>query len=120
MLNEVSNKLNIYYEINDDVINNYNNKKRNYETIYYLNQFKKNNILEELNKVIESYTLTEKFTNIFNIYRKMNIDTITLMYDTKDKKEIRIFGETFSERYKNQCKIIIEGNEQILKEKYNF
>ena len=39
ILNEVMNKMNIYYKINEDIINNYddNNKNRNYETIYYLN-----------------------------------------------------------------------------------
>ena len=37
ILNEVMNKINIYYKINEDIINNYddNNKNRNYETIYY-------------------------------------------------------------------------------------
>ena len=35
MLNELMNKMNIYYKINEDVINNYddNNKNRNYEAI---------------------------------------------------------------------------------------
>ena len=34
MLNEVMNKMNIYYKINENIINNYddNNKNRNYET----------------------------------------------------------------------------------------
>jgi len=40
LLNEVKNKMNIYYKINEDIINNYDNKHRNYETLYYLNHFK--------------------------------------------------------------------------------
>ena len=47
ILNEVKNKIDIYYKINEDIINNYNDKNRNYETIYYLNQFQNNNIFEE-------------------------------------------------------------------------
>ena len=43
VLNEVKNKMNIYYQINEDIINNYNENNINYETIYYLNQFQNNN-----------------------------------------------------------------------------
>ena len=50
ILNEVKDKMNIYYKINRDIINNYNNKNRNYEYINYLNQFKNNNIINELKK----------------------------------------------------------------------
>ena len=70
----MKNKIDIYYKINEDIINNYNDKNRNYETIYYLNQFQNNNIIDEISKEIESNTITDKFNNIFNIYRKMNID----------------------------------------------
>ena len=31
MLNDVKNKMNTYYKINEDIIDNYNNKNRNYE-----------------------------------------------------------------------------------------
>ena len=31
MLNDVKNKMNIYYRINEDIIDNYNNKNRNNE-----------------------------------------------------------------------------------------
>ena len=50
ILNDVKNKMNIYYKINEDIINNYDNKNRNYETLYYLNQFQNNNIINELKK----------------------------------------------------------------------
>ena len=111
--------MNIYYKINEDIIDNYNNKNRNYEIIYNLNQFIKNNIMEELKKVIECDNIIDKFNNIFNIYRKMNIDEIKIIYKVKDK-EVRLFGEDFVKRNKNNCKLIIDGKEQELKEKYSF
>ena len=37
ILNDVMNKMNIYYKINEDMINNYNNKNRNYEIINNIN-----------------------------------------------------------------------------------
>ena len=119
MLNDVKNKMNIYYKINEDIIDNYNNKNRNYEIIYNLNQFLKNNIIEELNKVRECDNIIDKFNNIFNIYRKMNIDEIKIIYKVKDK-EVKLFGEDFVKRNKKNCKLIIDGKEQELKEKYSF
>ena len=50
ILNEIKNKMNIYYKINEDIINNYDNKNRNYEILYYLNQFQNNKIIDELEK----------------------------------------------------------------------
>ena len=120
IFNEVLNNLDIYYKINEDIINNYNDEFRNYETIYYLKQFQKNNITEDLKKVIDSYTITDKFNNIFNIYSKMNIDEIELVYAVKDKKEVELFGETFAEKYKGKCKLIIDGQEEELKSKHIF
>ena len=120
ILNEVKSKMNIIYKINEDIVNNYDNKYRNYETIYYLNQFENNSIIQELNKVIYSKAMTDKFDNLFNIYDKMNIDEINLLYDVKDKKEVQLFGENFVERYKKYCKIIIDVKEHELRGKYKF
>ena len=115
ILNEVSNKINIYYKIYEDIINNYENKNRNYEIIYNINQIQNNNtIIDELNKVIESNEILEKFNNIFNIYKKMNYDEINIIYNMKDKKGIRLFDSSFEERNKNNLKLIIDGKEQDL------
>ena len=78
ILNEVMNKINIYYKINEDIINNYNNKNINYEIIYNLNKIKDNNIIEELKQIIEGNSIVNKFNKIFNIYSKMNINEINI------------------------------------------
>ena len=44
--------------------------------IYYLNQVQKYNYIDELNNIIKSSSIKDKFNNIFNIYSKMNIDEI--------------------------------------------
>ena len=121
ILNSVMNNINIYYKINEDIIDNYNNNENlNYETIYYLNQFKANDsILNELNKIIECNNIKDKFNNIFNIYTKMNIDEINIIYKVTNK-EVKLFNESFIKKNKNNCKLIINEKEQELKEKYNF
>ena len=121
ILNSVMNNINIYYKINEDIIDNYNNNENlNYETIYYLNQFKADDsILNELNKIIECNNIKDKFNNIFNIYTKMNIDEINIIYKVTNK-EVKLFNESFKKKNKNNCKLIINEKEQELKEKYNF
>ena len=120
VLNDVKNKVNIYYKINEDIINNYNNKNRNYEIIYNLNQFQNNKIIDELNNIIECNNIIDKFTYIFNMYRKMNIDEINIKYKVDNLKEIKLFGEDFVKRNKKNCSLIINGKEQVLNKKYSF
>ena len=49
----------------------------------------------------------------------MNIDEIKIIYKVKDN-EVRLFDEDFVKRNKNNCKLIIDGKEQELNEKYSF
>ena len=119
ILNDVKKKINIYYKIYEDMINNYNNKKRNYEIIYNLIQLQNNKIQDELNKIIES-NIIDKYKSIFNIYQKINMDEINIIYDVKNLKEVKLFYKDFIERYKNYVKIVIEGKEQDLIEEYKL
>ena len=116
-LKEVINKMKIYYKINENIINNYNIKNRNYEILYNLNKIKENNIEKELENIINS-DIKNQFNNIFSIYTNMNFDEINIIYKVnKDDNEIKIFDSNFVERNKNKCKIIYEGKEEELKEK---
>ena len=54
----------------------------------------------------------------FNYSGVDTIDEIILQYIIKDK-EIKIFGTDFVNNNKNNCKMIIEGNEMELKDKIN-
>ena len=118
--NEVTNKINIYYKIIEDMVNNYDNKNRNYEIIYNLNQIQNNNINEELKKIIRCNNIIEKYNNILNIYKKMNHDEINLIYNIKGLKELYLFGANFVSKNKNNLKIIIDGKEQDIIYKYNI
>ena len=113
ILNEIKNKMNIYYKINEDIINNYD-RKNNYETICYLNNFKNNDTINELNKTIKSNTITDKFKNIFDIYKKMNHNEINIIYKL-NKDKIDLFHGNFVERYKDCCKLIIDEKEVALR-----
>ena len=119
-LNEVTNKINIYYKIYEDMINNYDNKNRNYEIIYNINQFKDNNIEKELIKIIRCDNIFEKYKSILNIYTKMNNDEINIIYNIKGLKEVDLFDKYFVIRNKNNLKLIIDGGEHDLITKYKL
>ena len=119
-LNEVTNKINIYYKIYEDMINNYDNKNRNYEIIYNINQFKDNNIEKELTKIIRCDNIFEKYKSILNIYTKMNNDEINIIYNIKGLKEVDLFDKYFVTRNKNNLKLIIDGGEHDLITKYKL
>ena len=120
ILNDVMDKMNIYYKINEDLINNYDNKNRNYEIINNINIIQ-NNSLEDLNKILECNSLADKFDNIFNIYKKMNIDEINITYKKNDgENNIRLFGSDFVKGNKKNCKLIMENKEEDLKEEINL
>ena len=67
VLNEVIDKLNKYYKIYEDIILNYDKKKINYEIICNLNQFERNNIIDELDKIIKSDSIISKYNMLSNI-----------------------------------------------------
>jgi len=120
MLKEVKENMNIYYKIIEDIINNYNNKNRNYEILYKINKIKDNNILKELGNIIKLNNVKSKFNNIFDIYCNMNINEINIIYNNNDDNKIKLFGKDFVETNKNNCKIVINGKEDELKEYKEF
>ena len=120
MLNDIKSKINQYYKINEDIINAYNENNTNYEILYYLNKFTKDQTIKDLRKIVEYNTVLDKFYDIFTLYKKMNIDEISLIYKVKDKKEVKLFDAVFTRNYKKFCKIIVDGKEKDLKEFYSF
>ena len=118
---KITENMNIYYNINRDIINNFDYKKINYETLYNLKQIKQKSIINELKNIINESSIKKKFNDIFNIYSNMNINEINLIYkvDTK-KKEVRLFNNDFIEKNKNYCRTIFNGIEEDLKEFITF
>ena len=120
LLDEVMEKLNIYYKIIEYIIINYDNNKRNYECIHNLNKLTDdNNIIEQLDKLIKNNNVLSKYNILFDIYSKMNIDEINIIYKVISDS-IKLFGEDFVKNNKDNCKLIIDGKEQELKEYYKF
>jgi len=71
----------IYYNINNDIMNNYNRKNKNYEILMNINNISNNNeiIIKDINDIIKEYQIENKIKLIYKIYDKMMI---------KNEKEI--------------------------------
>ena len=74
---------------------------------------------KKLNYGIFIKNVIDEFNN--NYYRYIYKNEINLLYKNKDKNELsRIFGEKFVENNKNNIKLIINGKESELVEKYKL
>ena len=128
---EIKNILNKYIEImenffklNNDIINNFDNKKLNYEILYNIKEITNNNILKDLDNILNENNMINKFTNIYNNYKKIitkDPDNIVAYYNIKEKdSKIRIFGKEFVKNNVNNCKIEVEGKEYDLIDIFNL
>ena len=81
-LNKVRENLGIYYEIHKNIISN-NNKLRNYEVLFNINEFNNNTIKKDLENIIKDNNMANQFNNLMNMYQKMETDQIKS--ETKDK-----------------------------------
>ena len=70
ILNKVLNSIEMYYKIFNKIINIYDNKNRNYENYYNLNEIKKsnNNIINELININNENNINNRFKNMIDIY----------------------------------------------------
>ena len=96
ILNKMIYLLNIYYKINDDIMNNYNINKRNYHQLKNLNYLIKNNskLMKDLNNVINSDKISEIYKfSLDNIYNdkgeKYGNEFIEEKHEDLEKEEIK-------------------------------
>jgi len=72
------NNIDIYYNIYNNIIDNYKKVKFNYEILQNINEFNNYNIIiiKDINEIINDKDINIKFQNIINIYNKINNNTI--------------------------------------------
>ena len=78
-LNKVIENLDIYYNLGNNMIKNYESKNRNYEILQNINEINNNNniIINDINNINKDNNIINKLKAILNIYKKMkNIEII--------------------------------------------
>ena len=71
-LNEFRGALNIFYEINNDILNNYEMKNRNYQILENIKLITNNEIFNRLKKIDKMTDLKEKIFSIIDLYNKIS------------------------------------------------
>ena len=121
-LNLIVNNFEILYKINEEIINNYRSKERNYEILANVKLINNtcDNVINKLNDINDDKNIINKINKIFNIYKVMtnkeeiNDELIMKYHVSKCDKKIFIFGAEFVKRNKYLCKIIHENKEYEL------
>ena len=124
-LKKVMDNFEIYYRIYNHIYNNYEKKKRNYELYYNLREININDIINDIEKINNEFNNSSKIRYILNIYNKMknnelNNNEINIIYEVKDNKYIRIFGNEFVNHNKYKCQIILEDKEHEINTHLNI
>ena len=105
-LNEFKEAMNIFYEINNDILNNYEMKNRNYQILENIKLITNNEIFTKLKKIDKMTDYKEKIFSIIDLYNKIS------SYDEDSQKNINIGNEDSS---KNAlfCKVALLGESNV-------
>ena len=124
-LNSVLENLEIYYKICEEILNNYNFKNKNYQSIQNINEIFSQDVVNDINSVIKENITTNKFYKIMKIYYKMNQeepkekDENELKYENKNEIINNIKQKDIEEKEKESIKeenIINEQNNEKINE----
>ena len=122
-------EINMYYEINKNILNNYDLEKRNrnYQVLESINNIKINNEMYNRLRSINNINITlDKINEIIKLEIAMNQNNIissakntpgnqmTIIYEIKNRKIIKLFGEKFVNNNKSKCYLsILDKNIKI-------
>ena len=119
-LNMIIDNFKVYYDIYNNILNDYINiYDKNYEILENAKKLNNNNeIIKDIILINNEINITNKYNNLLKIFDKMTNkidDEIEITYKL-DKKSINLFGKNFVENNKRICRLFIEGQKYQLQE----
>ena len=142
-LKNIIENMNIIYNINNNILKQYENKNRNYKLLLNLNYMNKyieneiniiedkykygyniNQLLNQEEEIIQDKILNIDIQNNNNIYNNNNIIIINkqnqditdeIIYKPNKNSKVKIFGKIFVNNNKQNCKIIYKNKEYEIK-----
>ena len=91
-LERLTEYLDKYFKINNDIINNFDIKKKNYsimQNIIFLKKYNTNFILK-INNIINNNNIRIKFNNLMEFYNKMVLEDISKIEEKKEEIENKV------------------------------
>ena len=116
-LNEVNEALNIYYEINNDLINNYDPKNRNYQILENLKEININNtIYVQLKKIKSNFNNKNSLIDLIDLYNNLDLhnNKMKINYNIENQKIIKLFDNKFVNNNKKNCYLSINNKRHKL------
>ena len=90
ILNNVKETFDTYYKIKKDIIENFNNKFKNYELLMNLKEISNNDdIIKDINQIISKDGVKNKFNSILKIYDKINQNSYEEEEEEEDIEELK-------------------------------
>ena len=85
ILIKLKENMNKYYIFEENLINNYNQKERNYEILFNIDKIMNYNniIINDINQINNENNIQKKFAYIDNMYNKINNNEIKLTVKIK-------------------------------------
>ena len=108
--------INKYYEINNNIVENYDKKRRNFQVLKNLKEINNNNKIIDIIKNINNNNIKDKIYDIIDLYNNMDKNKMTIIYNNNDENKIKLFGEDFIKNNKDNCYLIINNKKQELTE----
>ena len=121
--------LNNYYQINEEIVKNYDLRHRNYFSIKNVSNYNTQNLLYDMNCALEERNIEKKIKLILDINLKLNTG-LDGFYPDKGKNNVtikyikcnspgltgtmRIFGDKFVEENCDNCYLILNNKEMRL------
>lgn len=102
-LEKVKETIEIFYQINNDILQNYNVRNKNYQILQNVNDISNNIKMANIQKIINNKDIFYKFKEILKIYDKMfskdeNHDLITDLNIIEEDEEIEIEKEMYGKK----------------------
>ena len=89
-LNDLDRIIKLYYQINIDIINNYNMRNKNYNMFENIKEiFFNNEILDKLDSINKIKNTSDKVYNLIELYKIINLDDIEIVENKIKKEELK-------------------------------
>ena len=111
-----------YYKINEQIINNFEENRRNYQVLNNIKELNNTYLFKDIDEILSTENISVKIINILDVFHKMNnmFDEISIIYDVDNKvEEMRIFSDIFVHNNKEICQMVIDDKVSELKTTFN-
>ena len=127
--------LNAYYQINEEIVNNYDLRLRNYFSIKNISNYNTQRLLDDMNCAIKENDLEKKINLILDINSKINTgldefgpckdkNYVTIKYRKCNVPGLpgtmRIFGDKFVDENYDKCYLILNNKEMRLTTRISY